>query len=53
MATSNTAAPACAGPKTNGFVERFYRTVLDEFFRIAFRTTLYECVEQLQADLDR
>ena len=25
-------------PKTNGFVERFNRTVLDEFFRKAFRT---------------
>jgi transposase InsO family protein len=40
-------------PKTNGFVERFNRTALDEFFRIAFRTTFYESVEALQADLDR
>lgn len=39
-------------PQTNGFVERFHRTVLDEFFRLAFRTTLYESVEALQADLD-
>jgi len=39
-------------PHTNGFVERFNRTVLDEFFRTAFRTTLYESVEALQADLD-
>jgi transposase InsO family protein len=39
-------------PQTNGFVERFNRTVLDEFFRIAMRTTLYESVETLQADLD-
>jgi transposase InsO family protein len=39
-------------PQTNGFVERFQRTVLDEFFRIAFRTTLYEAVGALQADLD-
>jgi transposase InsO family protein len=39
-------------PQTNGFVERFNRTVLDEFFRTAFRTTLYESVEALQADLD-
>lgn len=39
-------------PWTNGFVERFHRTVLDEFFRTAFRTTLYESVEALQADLD-
>ncbi len=39
-------------PQTNGFVERFQRTVLDEFFRMAFRTTLYETVEALQTDLD-
>lgn len=40
-------------PRTNGFVERFNGTVLDEFFREAFRTTLYETVEALQADLDK
>jgi transposase InsO family protein len=39
-------------PRTNGFVERFNRTVLDEFFRIAFRESFYETVEALQADLD-
>ena len=39
-------------PQTNGFVERFHRTVLDEFFRSAFRTTFYETVEALQQDLD-
>ncbi len=39
-------------PRTNGFVERFHRTVLDEFFRQAFRTKLYTGVEELQADLD-
>lgn len=41
-----------AHPQTNGFVERFHRTVLDEFFRLAFRTKFYETVEALQADLD-
>lgn len=41
-----------AHPQTNGFVERFNRTVLDEFFRIAFRTKFYESVEALQTDLD-
>ena len=35
-------------PKTNGLVERFNGTVLDEFFRIKMRET----VEALQADLD-
>ncbi len=39
-------------PWTNGFAERFHRTVLDEFFRVSFRTTFYEAVEALQADFD-
>lgn len=39
-------------PQSNGFVERFNRTVLDEFFRIAFRKKFYESVETLQNDLD-
>src|SRR5829696_10523648 len=39
-------------PQTNGFVERFNRTALDEFFREAFRKKLYESVEVLQRDLD-
>lgn len=39
-------------PKTNGFVERFNETVLDEFFRKAFREKFYESVEALQQDLD-
>ncbi len=39
-------------PQTNGFVERFQRTALDEFFRLAFRTKLYETVEALQVDLN-
>jgi transposase InsO family protein len=40
-------------PQTNGFVERFNRTVLDEFFRIVFRQKLYETVAALQKDLDK
>jgi transposase InsO family protein len=44
--------PKVNGPRTNGFVERFHRTVLDEFFRVKLRTTLYESLEALQADLD-
>lgn len=39
-------------PQTNGFVERFNKTVLDEFFRPAFRTTFYESVDALQEDLN-
>lgn len=38
--------------QSNGFVERFHRTVLDEFFRLVFRTKFYESVESLQTDLD-
>ena len=40
-------------PRTNGFVERFNRTILDEFFREAFRKKFYSSVEELQADLDK
>ena len=40
-------------PQTNGFVERFNRTVLEEFFREVFRERFYESVEALQQDLDR
>lgn len=40
-------------PRTNGFVERMNRTLLDECFRIQGRTTWYEHVEEIQADLDR
>ena len=39
-------------PQTNGFVERFNRTILEEFFRVKFREKLYESVESLQKDLD-
>ncbi len=39
-------------PQTNGFIERFNRTVLDEFLRIKFREKMYVSVEQLQRDLD-
>ena len=39
-------------PKTNGFVERFNGTVLDEFFRVKMRENFYDSVEALQADLD-
>lgn len=42
-----------ATPRTNGFVERFNRTVLDEFFRETFRNKFYGSVEELQQDLDQ
>jgi transposase InsO family protein len=37
-------------PQTNG--ERFHKTVLDEFYRVAFRKKIYLGVDELQADLD-
>jgi len=40
-------------PQTGGFVERFNRTALDEFFRPVFRRRFYESVEALQKDLDK
>ena len=40
-------------PQTNGFVERFNRTVRDEFLQTAFRTRLYDKIEALQEDLDQ
>jgi transposase InsO family protein len=40
-------------PQTNGFCERFHRTIKEEFFAVAFRKIQYESVDQLQGDLDR
>ena len=40
-------------PQTNGICERFHKTVLNEFYRVAFRKTLYRSIAELQADLDR
>ena len=37
----------------NGIVERFHKTVLDEFYRIAFRKKIYGSIADLQVDLDR
>lgn len=39
-------------PQTNGICEWFQRTVLDEFYRVAFRTRVYRSIEELQVDLD-
>lgn len=39
-------------PQTNGICERFHKTILDEFYRVAFRKKLYHSIAELQADLD-
>lgn len=41
-----------ATPRTNGFFERFNRTILDEYFRVVFRRKFFSSLEELQADLD-
>jgi transposase InsO family protein len=40
-------------PQTNGICERFHKTILEEFYQVAFRKKLYESLEVLQADLDQ
>lgn len=39
-------------PRTNGFVERMNRTLLDEHFRVKGREKWYTAIEEIQADLD-
>ena len=40
-------------PQTNGICESFHKTILQEFYQIAFRKKLYESIEQLQQDVDQ
>src|SRR5215467_9531362 len=39
-------------PQTNGICERFHKTVLNEFYRVAFRKKVYRSLDELQVDLD-
>ena len=39
-------------PRTNGFVERMNRTLLDECFRVQGRTKWYKGPDQIQRNLD-
>lgn len=39
-------------PQTNGIVERLHKTMLNEFYRVAFRKKIYRSIEELQIDLD-
>lgn len=39
-------------PQTDGICERLHRTMLNEFYRVAFRKKIYGGVEPLQQELD-
>ena len=39
-------------PQTNGICERCHKTVLNEFYRVAFRKKVYCSLAELQVDLD-
>jgi transposase InsO family protein len=39
-------------PQTNGIVERLHKTMLHEFYQLAFRKKLYRGIDELQRDLD-
>lgn len=39
-------------PQSNGIVERFHRTLLDEHFRVEGRRTWFETIEEMQKVLD-
>lgn len=39
-------------PQTNGICERFHKTILQEFYQVAFRKKIYRSIEEMQIDLD-
>lgn len=39
-------------PQQNGICERFHKTLGQEFYNVAFRTKIYNSIEELQKDLD-
>ena len=40
-------------PQTNGICERFHKTILQEFYQVAFRKKIYKSIEELQTNLDQ
>ena len=40
-------------PWTNGACERLNRTILEEFYQLAFRIKIYETIDQLNDDLEK
>ena len=39
-------------PQTNGIRERFHKTVLQDFYQVAFPKKLYDIIDAFQTDLD-
>ena len=39
-------------PQSNGICERFHKTLLQEFYQVAFRKKIYRTLDELQTDLD-
>lgn len=39
-------------PQTNGICERFHKTILQDFYQVAFRKKIYTTLAELQDDLD-
>jgi hypothetical protein len=37
-------------PQTNGVCKRFHKTILDEFYSVAFRKKIYRSIEEMQED---
>jgi len=37
-------------PQTNGICERSRKTILQEFYQVAFRKNLYRSIDELQND---
>ena len=50
--TSTTRGVKTKSPQTNGICERFHKTLLNEFYRVAFRKKLHRSIDELQVDLD-
>jgi len=40
-------------PQSNGICERLNKTMLQEFYQVAFRKKIYNSLDELQADLDK
>src|SRR5450631_2328445 len=50
--TSDHTRTKAQSPQTNGICERFHKTILNEFYQVAFRKKIYATLEELQVDLD-